>query len=268
MPSSGRITILFVGDVMGEAGRDTVAKHLPRLRERHGVDLVIANGENSAGGFGITPKVADDLLHLGIDVLTSGNHLWDKKEIVPYLRETNVLLRPANYPAGVPGRGYGGFAARGGTRVAVVNLMGRLFMKDLDCPFRVGERIVESVRSETPVIFVDFHAEATSEKQALAGFLDGRVTALVGTHTHVQTADEGILPGGTAYITDVGMTGPHDSIIGVEKGPAIERFLNGLPNRFQVAKGDLRLSAVAVTADAATGRALSIERISLREGSA
>lgn len=266
MPSSGGVKILFIGDVMGEPGRDTVAKYLPRLREEHDLDLVIANAENSAGGFGVTGKVADDLLHLGIDVLTTGNHVWDKKEVIPYLRETNVLLRPANYPAGVPGRGSGVFAARGGTRVAVVNLMGRLFMKDLDCPFRTGERVVESLRLETPIVFVDFHAEATSEKQALAGFLDGRVTALVGTHTHVQTADEGILPGGTAYITDVGMTGPHDSIIGVEKGPAIERFLNGMPNRFQVAKGDLRFSGVVVTADAASGRALAIERLSLREG--
>ncbi len=266
MPSSGRVTILFIGDVMGEPGRDTVAKHLPALRAARDVDLVVANAENSAGGFGVTPKVADDLLHLGIDVLTSGNHLWDKKEIVPYLRETSVLLRPANYPAGVPGRGAGVFSARGGARVAVVNLMGRLFMKDLDCPFRTAERVVESVRAETPIVLVDFHAEATSEKQALGAFLDGKVTAVVGTHTHVQTADEGVLAGGTAYITDVGMTGPHDSIIGVEKGPAVERFLNAMPNRFQVAKGDLRFSAVVVTADAASGRALGIERISMREG--
>lgn len=266
MPSSGPVRILFIGDVMGEAGRDAVARHLPRLRESLGVDFVIANGENAAGGFGITGKVAEDLFQLGIDVLTSGNHLWDRKEIVPYLRESTSLLRPANFPAGVPGRGDGIFTARGGARVGVVNLMGRLFMKSIDCPFRVGERVVESLRASTPLVVVDFHAEATSEKQALAGFLDGRVTAVIGTHTHVQTADEGILAGGTAAITDVGMTGPHDSIIGVERGPAIDRFLNGLPNRFTVAKGDVRLSAALVTADAATGRATAIERISVRDG--
>jgi metallophosphoesterase (TIGR00282 family) len=268
MPSNGRVTILFIGDVMGEVGRDAVALHLPRLREAHDVDFVVANGENAAGGFGITGKLAEDLFHLGVDVITTGNHLWDRMEVVPYLRDATALLRPANFPAGVVGRGFGVFAARGGVRVGVVNLMGRLFMKPLDCPFRAGERIVESLRRDTPIVLVDFHAEATSEKQALASFLDGQVTAVVGTHTHVQTADEGILPNGTAAITDVGMTGPHDSIIGVEKGPAIQRFLDALPNRFSVAKGDVRLSAVVVTADAATGRALAIERLSVRDGAA
>ncbi len=265
MQSSGRVRILFIGDVMGGAGRDAIARHLPRLREAHDVDIVIANGENVAGGFGITPPMAEDLFHLGIDVVTTGNHLWDRKEILPYIREASALLRPANFPAGVAGRGGGVFTGRGGARVGVINLMGRLFMKDLDCPFRVGERLVETLRADTPILFVDFHAEATSEKQALAGFLDGRVTAVVGTHTHVQTADEGILPGGTAYITDVGMTGPHDSIIGVEKAQAIERFLTAMPNKFAVAKNDVRISAVVVTADASSGRALAIERLSVRE---
>jgi metallophosphoesterase (TIGR00282 family) len=266
MPSNGHAKILFIGDIMGGPGRDAVARHLSRVRARHDVDLVVANAENAAGGFGVTPKVADDLSDLGIDVMTSGNHIWDKKEVMPFLRETRSLLRPANFPAGAPGRGAGVFEGRGGVRVGVINLMGRLFMKDIDCPFRAGERLVNDLHQETPIVLIDFHAEATSEKQALAGFLDGRATAIVGTHTHVQTADEGVLRGGTAYITDVGMTGPHDSIIGVEKAQAIERFLTGLPNKFQVAARDVRFSAVVVTAETATGRAVAIERISEREG--
>ncbi len=259
------VKILFIGDIIGEPGRDAVAKHLPRMRETHDPDIVILNAENSAGGFGVTPKIAEELLRLGVDVLTSGNHIWDKKESIPYIREARELLRPANFPAGAPGRGAAIFGGRGGKRVGVMNLMGRLFMKDIDCPFRVGERLAESMRKETPVIFVDFHAEATSEKQAFGAFMDGRVTAVVGTHTHVQTADEVILPGGTAYITDVGMTGPHDSIIGVEKAEAIERFLTGMPNKFRVASKDIRFCAVAVTADMATGRALAIDRIQVRD---
>ena len=263
--AAGRIKILFIGDIIGEPGRNAVAKWVPRMREVHDPDLVIANAENSAGGFGVTPKIAEDLLRLGCDVLTSGNHIWDKKDSIPFIRESGELLRPANFPAGAPGRGSAVYTARGGARVAVVNLMGRLFMKDLDCPFRAAERIAESMRRETPIIFVDFHAEATSEKQAFGWFIDGRVTAVIGTHTHVQTADERILPGGTAYLTDAGMTGPHEGVIGVERAEAIERFLTGMPNKFKVAANDVRFCGVCVTADVATGRALAIDRIQERD---
>jgi 2',3'-cyclic-nucleotide 2'-phosphodiesterase len=255
--------ILFIGDIVGRPGRDLVRLGLRPLVEHHAIDLVIANGENSAGGFGITREIGDDLLDRGVDVLTSGNHIWDKKEALDYIAAQPRLLRPANYPAGVPGRG--SFVARtaSGRSAGVLNVMGRVFMLNIDDPFAVAAREVAALRERTPVVFVDFHAEATSEKIAMGWHLDGLATAVVGTHTHVQTADEQVLPGGTAYLTDVGMTGPHDGIIGVERGPAMTRFLTGMPARYETATGNPRLHAVVIDADEQTGRANGITRLSL-----
>jgi 2',3'-cyclic-nucleotide 2'-phosphodiesterase len=255
--------ILFIGDIVGRPGRDLVRLGLRPLVEHHAVDLVIANGENSAGGFGITREIGDDLLDRGVDVLTSGNHIWDKKEALDYIAAQPRLLRPANYPAGVPGRG--SFVARtaSGRSAGVLNVMGRVFMLNIDDPFAVAAREVAALRERTPIVFVDFHAEATSEKIAMGWHLDGLATAVVGTHTHVQTADERVLPGGTAYLTDVGMTGPHDGIIGVERGPAMTRFLTGMPARYETATGNPRLHAVVIDADEQTGRATGITRLSL-----
>jgi metallophosphoesterase (TIGR00282 family) len=254
--------ILFVGDIVGRPGRDLVRHGLAGLVEHHHIDLVIANGENAAAGFGITREIGDQLLDLGIDVLTSGNHIWDKKEALDYIGAEPRLLRPLNYPAGVPGNGSYLARTKDGVSVGVINAMGRVFMLNIDDPFaRVIEEI-EALRQRTRIIFVDFHAEATSEKIAMGWHLDGKVTAVVGTHTHVQTADERILPKGTAYLTDVGMTGPHDSVIGVEIEPALGRFLNALPARFETATANPRLNAVVVDADEETGRATDIERLS------
>jgi metallophosphoesterase (TIGR00282 family) len=256
------MNILFIGDIVGRPGRDLMRAGLDAIVSRHRVDFVIANAENAAGGFGITREIGDDLLARGVDVMTSGNHIWDKKEAVGYIGVEARLLRPINYPAGVPGRGsYVGRTA-GGRAVGVINAMGRVFMLPIDDPFAVVLREIDTLRQRTPVIFVDFHAEATSEKIAMGWHLAGKVTAVVGTHTHVQTADDRILPGGTAYITDVGMTGPHDGIIGVEREPALGRFLNGMPARFETAGGDPRLHAVVVAADDETGRATSMTRLS------
>ena len=255
--------LLFIGDIVGRPGRELVRRGLPALVAHHSIDLVIANVENAAAGFGITPDVADDLFSHGVHVMTGGNHSWDKKEILPYIPEHPRLLRPANLPAGAPGRGSVVVRTSGGTPVAVVNLMGRVFMTAIDDPFRVVLAEVASAAPEARVIFVDFHAEATSEKVAMGWYLDGRVTAVVGTHTHVQTADQRVLPQGTAFITDVGMTGPHDSVIGVERSAVIQRFLTGLPQRFETATENPRLNGVVVTADEATGRATAIDRISL-----
>jgi 2',3'-cyclic-nucleotide 2'-phosphodiesterase len=257
------VNLLFVGDVFGKVGRDLVRLGLPRLIDRHAIDLVIANGENAAGGFGITPDVAEELFAAGVEVMTSGNHVWDKKEALEYLPLEPRVLRPANYPAGAPGAGAHIARTRHGDEVAVLNLMGRVFMQSLDDPFALAHRELARLRVRTPVVIVDFHAEATSEKIAMGWHLDGRATAVIGTHTHVQTADERILPGGTAYITDVGMTGPHDGIIGVDREAALTRFLNGLPARFESAKGDPKLHAVVIEADGATGHARSITRLSL-----
>lgn len=252
--------VLFIGDIVGRPGREAAGRLLRGLRQEFAPDLVIANAENAAGGFGITARIAEELFQLGIDLLTSGNHVWDKKEAEGVLDRERRLLRPANYPEGVPG---GGVALWGATepRVGVVNLQGRVFMPAIDCPFQVGLRIVETLRETTSLILVDFHAEATSEKAALAWYLDGKVSAVVGTHTHVQTADEQILPGGTAYLTDVGMTGARDSIIGMEKTAAMRRFLTALPARFQTAYGPSQLNAVLLDLDEDTGRAKSILRI-------
>ena len=257
-------TLLFIGDIVGKPGRGITRQAVPCLIARHRVDLVIANIENAAGGNGITREIAETLRDHGIHVMTSGNHIWDKKEAISYIADEPRLLRPANYPEGVPGRGRYVATTRTGVRVGVVNIMGRIFMNALDNPFRVVRDEIAAVRAEgARIVFVDFHAEATSEKQAMAWHLDGEVTAVVGTHTHVQTADARILPKGTAYLTDVGMTGPHDSIIGVEPGPVIRRFLNGMPARFETARANPRLNAVLVAADPETGHAQSIERIDL-----
>jgi len=255
--------LLFIGDIVGKPGRRAVHELLPRLVNRYGIDFVIANGENAAAGFGMTREIVEDLFGSRIDVLTTGNHIWDKKEIVDCIDDYESLLRPANYPARVPGRGSVVMPVRNGCHVGVVNLMGRVFMSPLECPFLTAEREIERIRSRTPIIIVDIHAEATSEKIAMGWFLDGRVTAVLGTHTHVQTADDRILPKGTAYITDVGMTGPFDSVIGTRKEIILERFLSQLPNKFEVAKGDVRLQAVLIDIDAESGRALHVERLSL-----
>lgn len=255
--------ILFVGDIVGRPGRELVRDAVPALVAHYDVDLVIANAENAAAGFGITRELGDQILGWGVDVMTSGNHIWDRKEALDYIGAEPRLLRPANYPAGAPGRGSYVARTRGGRPVGVVNVMGRVFMAVIDDPFAVALAEVEKIRSRARIIVVDMHAEATSEKQAMAWHLDGKVTAVIGTHTHVQTADERILPGGTACVTDVGMTGPHDSIIGSEVQAVLGRFLTGLPARLETATGNPRLHAALVDADEQTGRALDIERLSL-----
>lgn len=255
--------ILFVGDIFGKPGRDIARRAIPALVEREAIDLVIANVENSAAGFGVTGDIAETILSYGVDVMTSGNHVWDKKEVLEYLPRQPKLLRPANFPAGTPGRGSYLARTRTGEPVGVVNLMGRVFMNPLDDPFAAALREIDALRGKARVILVDFHAEATSEKVAMGWHLDGRVTAVIGTHTHVQTADERILPKGTAYLTDAGMTGPHESIIGVTVDAALGRFLNGMPAKFESATGPGRLNAVLVTADQATGRARNISRLNL-----
>jgi metallophosphoesterase (TIGR00282 family) len=259
------MNLLFIGDIVGRPGRELIRRGLRALVDRYSVDLVIANAENSAAGFGVTKDIGDTLLEWGVDVMTSGNHIWDKKEAIEYIAGEPRLLRPANYPAGVPGRG--SYLARtgDGRAVGVINVMGRVFMIPIDDPFAVVLREIEQLRGQARVIFVDFHAEATSEKVAMGWHLDGKVTAVVGTHTHVQTADERILPQGTAYLTDAGMTGPHDSIIGMEMQPSLGRFLNGMPSKFEPATGNPRLNGVVIEADEKTGRATRIVRISCSE---
>jgi 2',3'-cyclic-nucleotide 2'-phosphodiesterase len=256
------MNILFIGDIFGRPGRELVRKGLPVLVDRHDVDFVVANVENAAGGFGITREMGDAIAGYGVDVMTTGNHVWDKKEAMDYIGAEPRLLRPANYPAGAPGRG--SFLARtaDGRGVGVINLMGRVFMHAIDDPFAVALRELQAFEGRTRVILVDFHAEATSEKQAMGWHLDGRVSAVIGTHTHVQTADERLLPKGTAYLTDAGMTGPHDSIIGTEPEPALARFTTGLPTRFEPATGNPRLHGAVVTVDESTGRATAIVRLS------
>ena len=254
--------ILFVGDIVGKPGRAAVRHFVPLLRDRHRLDLCVGNSENSAGGAGITPESADELLESGLDLLTAGNHTWHRREVFSYLdRPGSRQLRPANYPKGAPGRGHGVIATSDGRKLGVVNVEGRVFMKSIDCPFRTAERLVEELRGETACILVDVHCEATSEKQAMGWFLDGRVSAVLGTHTHVQTSDERILPGGTAFQTDVGMCGPWDGVIGMKKESALERFLTGRPAPFEVANGDAVLQGAVVDIDDQTGRARSIVRI-------
>ncbi len=254
------LRVLLIGDVVGRPGRSALRAHLQPLLKRERVDFVIANAENAAGGFGITEKAGQELFGFGIHVLTSGNHIWDKKEAVPYIEKEDRLLRPSNYPLGVPGNGSIVYPLANGVSVAVLNLSGRVFMPDMDCPFRKADEFLRQVSGRTKIIIVDFHAEATSEKEAMGHYLDGRASAVIGTHTHVQTADEAVLKGGTAYISDVGMTGPTDSIIGVRKEQVIERFLHQVPTRFEVAKGPTVISAVMVEIDVDSGRASSIKR--------
>lgn len=255
------MNILFIGDIIGRTGRRAVEARLHHLVDARNVDLVIANGENSAAGFGLTVNIAAELYDLGIDVITSGNHIWDKREIYDYLDREPRLLRPGNYPPGLPGRGSGVYATAAGLKVGVLNLEGRVFMNNLDCPFRAADREIDTLRQQTPIILVDFHAEATSEKAALGFYLDGRVSAVIGTHTHVQTSDERVLPGGTAYISDAGLTGSRDAVIGMRKDEAIDKFLTQLPVRFEVAKKDPILCGVLVEVDEVTGKALRIQRI-------
>jgi 2',3'-cyclic-nucleotide 2'-phosphodiesterase len=256
------IRILFVGDIVGRPGRDLVRRGVRALRDYHQLDFVIANAENAAAGFGITRELGEQILDAGVDVLTSGNHIWDKKEAIDYIGIEPRLLRPLNFPAGVPGNGSYVARTEGGVSVAVVNAMGRVFMLNIDDPFAGVLREIEKVKQRARIVFVDFHAEATSEKVAMGWHLDGKVTAVVGTHTHVQTADDRILPKGTAYLTDAGMTGPHDSVIGVEVDAALGRFLTAMPARFETATGNPRLNGVIVEADETTGLAVEIERIS------
>lgn len=258
--------ILFLADIVGKPGRRAVRELLPQIVREGGVGLVIANCENAAAGFGVTREVVEELYDAGVQVLTSGNHIWDKKEVLEFLDDYESLLRPLNFPEGTPGRGSVLMPVPGGGQVGVVNLMGRVFMRPLDCPFRAAEREVARLRQRTRVIVVDMHAEATSEKKTLAWFLDGRVSAVVGTHTHVQTADEEILPGGTAAITDAGMTGPFDSVIGIRSEVVLQRFLTQMPNKFEVAKGDIRLQGVLLDVDEETGRSRRIERLNVRLG--
>lgn len=253
--------ILYIGDIMGEPGRRAVGRMVPRVVSQRQVDVVIGNGENVAGGFGITPELAEELFEMGLSVITTGNHAWDKKEILDYFPREPRLLRPANYPAGVPGNGSYVVETPGGEKLAVLQLMGRAYMPTLDCPFQVAKREVVKLKREAVAVLVDMHAEATSEKMAMGHYLDGDVVAVVGTHTHVQTADEQILPKGTAYLTDIGMTGPLHGVIGVKKELAIEKFLTGMPKRFEVASGPTVFCAVLIEVDAQLGKAISIERI-------
>jgi metallophosphoesterase (TIGR00282 family) len=257
------LRILFIGDIFGKSGREIARRAVPALVEKRDIDFVIANVENSAAGFGVTGDIADTILGYGVDVMTSGNHIWDKKEVLEYIPRQPKLLRPANFPAGVPGRGSYVGKTRTGEPIGVLNIMGRIFMAPLDDPFALALREIEALRAKARVVIVDFHAEATSEKVAMAWHLNGRVTAVFGTHTHVQTADERILPKGTACMTDAGMTGPHDSIIGVTVEAALGRFVNGMPAKFEAASGPGRLNAAIVTADPATGKATAIERLNL-----
>lgn len=253
--------VLFIGDIFGEPGRRAVARAVPKLVAQRQIDIVIGNGENAAGGFGITPELAEELFDLGLAVITTGNHAWDKKEILDYFPREPRLLRPANYPSGVPGQGSVVVESAGGEQLGVLQLMGRAYMPTLDCPFQVAKRELAALKKRTTAVIVDMHAEATSEKMAMGHYLDGEVVAVVGTHTHVQTADDQILPKGTAYLTDIGMTGPLHSVIGVKKELAIEKFLTGMPRRFEVASGPSVFCVVLLELDASLGKALSIERI-------
>lgn len=253
--------ILFIGDIVGRAGRKILSQNLDRLVDQHAVDFIIVNGENAAGGFGLTNDIVREFRKLGVNVITSGNHIWDKKDFVASLDRYEDVLRPGNYPVGAPGRGLGIYQSNVGTKIAVINLEGRIFMNSLDCPFRAADEYLGQLMDDVAVVFVDFHAEASSEKMALAHYLDGRVSVLIGTHTHVPTADEQILPGGTAYQTDAGMTGSRDSVIGVRKEIAIEKFITQMPAKFEVAKKDPVLCGVLVDVDDESGKATHIERV-------
>jgi hypothetical protein len=253
--------ILFIGDVVGKPGRQAVQAIVPGLIQEHSLDFVIANGENSAGGSGLTPETAEDLFAGGVDVITMGDHSWDQKEILKIIDREPRLLRPANFPPGTPGHGAAVFDREGQPTIAVLNLMGRTFMRSLDCPFRAAAEEVEKLRAQTPIIIVDMHAEATSEKIAMGRFLDGKVSAVLGTHTHVQTADEQIFPNGTAFLCDAGMCGPKESILGREITPIIERNLTQMPKKFDVATGPVQFNAAMIDVDEVTGKATAIQRV-------
>ena len=265
------MNLLFIGDIFGSAGRKIVQAHIGHIREAHSVDLVVVNAENAAGGFGVTPQIADDIFDLGADVLTTGNHVWDKKELIDYMKSVPAasqerprrVLRPANLLPGLPGYGVFEGTTQSGVDYAVINLMGRVFMNHTNDPFHAVNDLLKGIKAK--VILVDFHAEATSEKVAMGWHLDGRVSAVLGTHTHVPTADARVLPGGTAYQTDVGMSGPYDSVIGVEKELVLHRFLTGMPGKFEAAKGDPRMCATLVACDPSTGRASAIQHLMLGE---
>ena len=259
------MNILCIGDTVGKAGRKIVSELLVNLKQEFQAELTIVNAENAAGGAGLTPRIADEMFQSGCDVLTLGDHVWDRQELMEYLNEKSNIVRPANFPEGAPGKGWCIVELPSGKKIGVLNLLGRVFMRyNVDCPFRALQRIIEQIKKETSIVIVDFHAEATSEKIALGFFSDGQVTAVVGTHTHVQTADEKILPNGTAYITDLGMTGPHDSVIGQKKEKIIQRFLTSIPIRFEVAQEDLWLHGVVVELDEQTGLARRITRLQRR----
>ena len=255
------IRMMMIGDVFGRSGRRALRDNIPDLLNEYKIDFIIANGENAAGGKGITRETALEIFNLGVDVITLGNHVWNKKEVIPFLSKEHRLIRPYNYPPEVPGAGFGLFTTKLGDIIGVVNVSGRVFMSELDCPFRCAEQAVSIIEEKTPLIILDFHAEATSEKAALAYYLDGRVSAVCGTHTHVQTADERILEGGTAFITDIGMTGPYESIIGMNKEQVINKFLTQMPHRFDAVDGLYQFNAVIIDINKHTGRAIVIRRI-------
>lgn len=258
------MNLLFIGDVVGSPGRKMLAKYLPLLKKKYNPTVTIVNGENAAGGRGITEKIYKSLLEAGAQVVTMGNHTWDHREIFDFIDDAQCLIRPANLPDNNPGRGYT-IVTVNDVQIAVINLIGRTFLPPTDCPFRKADELLEIVKNITPIIIVDFHGEATSEKQAMGWYLDGRVSAVVGTHTHVQTADNRILPNGTAYITDVGMTGPYDGVLGIDKEIVINRFLTNMPARFEVAKGREQLNGVVVTVDEKTGLAKKIDKIMIND---
>lgn len=260
------MNLLFIGDIFASAGRHVVAERLAGIINTESIDFVVANGENAAGGFGITPHIADELLELGVDCITSGNHIWDKREIYDYLDRQPLLLRPANYAEELPGKGVAVVKARNGVPVAVINLQGRTYMPATDCPFRKADRILAELPTAVKVRFVDFHAEVTSEKMAMGWHLDGRVSGMIGTHTHVPTADERVLPGGTAYQTDSGMTGPYDSVIGVEREPILRKFMTATPVKMEAARGRVELRGAILDIDEQTGRARSIRRYTTTHG--
>ncbi|MEW6107576.1 MAG: TIGR00282 family metallophosphoesterase [Nitrospirota bacterium] len=256
--------VLFIGDIVGNVGRSAVKSLLPKLIDKYKAEFVIANGENIAGGFGLTEALVAEIFKMGVHIITTGNHVWDKKDFISYISKDNRVLRPLNYPPGVPGCGSIVFNSSNGLKVGVMNVSGRIFMTNMDCPFRTVEKELEGMLKETKIIIIDFHAEATSEKIAFGYFLDGKASAVIGTHTHVQTADEKILPNGTAYITDAGMTGPSNSVIGIEVEQIIQRFLTNMPSRFETARGEGILSAVIIEINKDTGRATGIQRLQIK----
>lgn len=257
----GLLKVLVIGDIVGSPGRSAASSIIPQLKKEYDLELIIANGENAAGGSGVTPKVAKELFSFGIDVITTGDHIWKKREVVEIIDAEARLLRPANYPSGAPGKGKVVLKGKSGFDIGVVNLLGRVFMQPVDCPFAAVRTAVSELKAKTPIIIVDIHAEATSEKLAIGWYLDGLVSAVLGSHTHVQTADERVLPKGTAYITDLGMTGPFDSVLGRRVEQILERFITGMPTRFEMADENIQLQGVVIDIDPKTGRAHSIERI-------